>query len=345
MSCLPSRSVEIRPASASSLTWCEIVGAPIGRSPRSLTRKQSWTRPLDGSIRLSSSRFRNSLSRCGLPSALSSFARRATSGSDTRTQCDVFRTVSTPDRRLGQPWRVHLADHRGPSIGWNRGPRAGVDRSVSRPTVVTAVLAALAAPAPAVAEDVEPPEAVPTKLAVRLDGDRAALQLTVHLALRGPEVHALSVDVPFHGSLVGATVRERGRTRALDLVEATRAGERFAAIQAGPAGAGRAAAILLSDEDLGRIEVAAAVPRRTTLALELDYTAPTCFLRDHRHVRIPAAWAAVLDAAGRRRVVPAEAAAEPDGVAARCAPTSWGHDDRGAVWLALPTDELAARPP
>jgi hypothetical protein len=211
--------------------------------------------------------------------------------------------------------------------------------------VVTAVLAALAAPAPAVAEDAAVPEAVPTKLAVRLDGDRAALRLTVRLALDGPQIHALSVDAPLHGSLIGATVRERGRTHPLDLVEAAAAGERFAAIQEAPADAdARAGAILLSDQELGRIEIAAAVPRRTTLALDLDYTAPTCFLRDHRHVRIPAAWAAVLDADGRRRVVSAEVAAEPDGVAARCEPFSW-EDDGGAVWLALPTAELAARAP
>jgi len=232
---------------------------------------------------------------------------------------------------------------------------------VSRPTTVL-VLAALAAAVTGPAATADPddgsddadadpaPVARPLRIRVELEGTVAKLVVTELVDGGGPDRRDVAIDLPPRAVVTAATVRTGKTTHPLALTDADVADERLADIQAAPRGSARTRAVAITQPEFGPIAITVLTPRRTQLVLELALEAPTCFVRDHRHVAIPDSWVASLDAATRRMVVDpadgqtADGDLRPDSVEQRCTGRDDGWSEAASTWLALPTRELASQP-
>ena len=191
--------------------------------------------------------------------------------------------------------------------------------------------AVIAATSTAHADD----EARPTRVQVALHGPRAELRLSQRIAFTGRSIRVVRVDLPPGGVVTSATVAARGQApHRLDLVAAGDAERRTSALEDTPRSRDMAWAAAVSADEGWGLWITAMAPRRTALDVELVIEAPTCYLDDRRHVQVPSDWARLLD----RRIV-----VQNEGRAARIDERCGRRDD--TTWLALPTTELAARPP
>jgi hypothetical protein len=218
---------------------------------------------------------------------------------------------------------------------------------VRRPTSALALAVLALVPAGAHADETdleaEPATGVTVKrVDAELDGAIARFRVRVRL------VGAAAGDrlpMPPRGLVTAAVVTAGDAQHELVLTAAATAAERVEAIRQGEA-SGEATSVVHVFEEMGGVAIETELPRRATLDLELTIEAPTCFLRDERHVSIPAEWTPRLDATTRRRVQPPpdNRTIAHDGVTAHCAAASdWTGDE--TTWLAFPAPELARRPP
>ncbi|HUJ60827.1 MAG TPA: vWA domain-containing protein [Kofleriaceae bacterium] len=193
-------------------------------------------------------------------------------------------------------------------------------------------LAILLVPGAASADDVL---AAPRSLAVRLDGTAAVID--VRVAVSGPpsfNSEAAEFVVPPHAVITATTATVGGVRHKLALTPADSAADQFqklAAIEAG--NHPRSALKIYASGDL--IELGSALPSAADLALDVELSAPTCFLRDTRYVTLPHQWAAAITRAGLRAQPVATPGLDP------C--RRIGDDDM--LFVGLPSGELAAEPP
>ncbi|MCX5748230.1 MAG: VWA domain-containing protein [Proteobacteria bacterium] len=189
------------------------------------------------------------------------------------------------------------------------------------------LLVALPLAARAEIEDDPPP--APSVVRPQLDGVIARFTARyVVTATPGSTTHTLAL--PGDAVITGATVTLDGVAHPLALQRAAEASDHFEAVLAGtPMTAGRAAALVTWSRDAAEVELLLPTTHRTIVDLEL--TAPTCFVADARFVQVPRPWLRAVDPALRRTA--------PDQLELHC-----GSADEDHAWIGFPSRELAAQP-
>lgn len=174
------------------------------------------------------------------------------------------------------------------------------------------------------------PDPLPASVTATLRGSVAVLHARFALALEGPQLARATtvLAIPDEAAPTAVVVHAPDGVHRLALLAADEARTRFSAIDREGTGASRWA--VLVEAQRGAIDISYAAPRTATVVLDVELELPTCFFRDARHARIPAAWRRAL-APGLRAV--------PGRALAACDPAT---DDE--LWIALPTREVANRP-
>lgn len=191
--------------------------------------------------------------------------------------------------------------------------------------VAAALLVSSAARARGIAE-VEPPPAVVHGV---LEGTVAVFTVRYAIPVKagtyGPSI--AGIELPAGGLVTGATVTTNGVSHPLGLVPAAQATAAFEALGAegGEASGERTNAVTITS-DGGYAEIGIAAAHAGTLTLEVTVSAPACFFRDARYVRVPARWRTAANFALRRVPIDPAALEEAcgDGITTGDdAPTSW----------------------
>src|SRR5580765_3861300 len=130
----------------------------------------------------------------------------------------------------------------------------------------------------------------------KLSGAVATFDVRYVLDVQGPNANDYNgtFELPARGSLNRATLSVNGRSRPLEIRDATAASEAYEAVKNRDGGEARGWAVLLAKSG-GTIQVSVAAPRNARIVFDLEITAPTCFAKDVRYVEIPEAWRNAVD--------------------------------------------------
>ncbi len=163
-----------------------------------------------------------------------------------------------------------------------------------------------------------------------LEGTAAHFTATYTVTVTGPAISGgMLLDLPENGLVTGATVRGGGMHH-LDLVAAEEAQRIMDGLGDREGGAKRSWALRIARESVvATVEIAA--PEAATLVIDVEMSAPTCFLEDARYVEVPTSWAAKLD----RKLLHTGATEAID----RACPANSMREEH--AWVALPSTELA----
>ena len=207
----------------------------------------------------------------------------------------------------------------------------------------------LAAPAFALADDVDSDAPAVTDPQPQLVGVRAALAgaaatlvIRYEVDVAGPQLlrGALDLPLPPLALATGATVRVDGTVHHLALGSAAAIDDALDALGTRE-GAARPWVFALHAQEVPArtIGLDVGVPRPAHVVIDVAATAPTCFFRDARYVQLDATW--------RTAVEPAQLA-EPGtalpALLATCARDNASAADDDIAWLRLPTAEVASQP-
>lgn len=135
----------------------------------------------------------------------------------------------------------------------------------------------------------------------RLDGTTAKIRLRYHLHPVGPSSwNAFELEMPGGGVVTGATISGAGVTKKLALETEDAAAKKFSTVGDATPGQHRGWAVMVTAGDEFRphtTKVLVAAPHTTTLTLDLEIDAPTCFHADQRLVPILNTWKPSVDRA------------------------------------------------
>ena len=203
---------------------------------------------------------------------------------------------------------------------------------------VLAVAIVLSVAHGAAADDLEPPEPKPLRVASQLDGD--TVRFSVRYLVRVEKAMNDTTGkfaLPRRGLVTAASVSEGGRTHALQLMSATKASAELNALwEMAPGRSRRWAVLIESERHLSEFTVFTAAPRQATLVVDVQVAVPTCFQRDARYVFVPSAWLPRLPASMHTR------AKEADALHAACGDDG-SREWTGMAWVKLAARELAGR--
>lgn len=199
---------------------------------------------------------------------------------------------------------------------------------------LAAVLLVLAAHS-AKADD-EVAELAPTSVKVTRDGAVVRVRARFELGAAGPlppPGDARTFSLPSRGVITGATALAGGQSHRLQLLKRDDADNKTAALNEPPAAdGGRTSAIRLdATESSATLDIA--VPRLTTIRLDVTLEVPTCYLDDARSFKVPASWSDRIG--GANQIVGIDA----DSIDAEC-----DGDGSDGAWFSVPATELAKRP-
>jgi hypothetical protein len=187
-------------------------------------------------------------------------------------------------------------------------------------------------------EYVEPPPPKPLRVEARLDGDTArfSVRYLVH-ADKAMNDTTTAYSLPRRGLVTAASVTEGGQRHELQLTNAEKASAEFSALWELAPGRSRRWAVLIEAQPYeSAISIMFAVPRQTSLIVDVQVSVPTCFQRDARYVLSPIEWVSRLPASARTSAK--EAALLHDACGGE-----FSEEWQGMSWVKFPSRELAAR--
>ncbi|MDQ3335878.1 MAG: VWA domain-containing protein [Myxococcota bacterium] len=187
-------------------------------------------------------------------------------------------------------------------------------------------------------EYVEPPPPKPLRVAPRLDGDTA--RFSVRYLVRAEKVAndmTGKFGLPRRGLITVASVTEGGQRHELQLMAADKASAQFHALWETAPGRSRRWAVLIEAEPFASgFTIWSAVPRQTTLVVDVEVAVPGCFQRDARYVLAPTEWVSRLPASMHT------GATEAEEIQIACGGER-SHELEGMSWVKFPSRELAER--
>jgi len=175
----------------------------------------------------------------------------------------------------------------------------------------------------------------PKTVRAALDGATAVFSLHYLVDAAGPNLDRdlASLQLPRDGSVTGAVVTVDGAVHRLALDPAQHATDVFEQIANLAAGASRRWVVHVANGRMpDAVDVEVAAPHSARLMIDLEVSAPTCFVDDVRYVAVPHAWEPVTPRALRR--------------ARRDLDTRCGDPDAEGehVWLGFTSREVAGKP-
>ena len=183
-----------------------------------------------------------------------------------------------------------------------------------------------------------PDSARPVAARAQLDGPTAKITVRYALDLSIGETDD-KLPIASRAIVTGAIIRTDGVDHRLALDAAVHASATFAAIGDASGGPHRAWAVniyTLEAGQTGGIRLQLDAPRAARVLIDLEMSAPTCFVRDVRYLRVPETWKHVLSAPVATR--------DESAVNNSCVDADADFVNDKNVWLALPANELANKP-
>lgn len=183
-------------------------------------------------------------------------------------------------------------------------------------------------------------EAAPAAVHGRLDGANAVftVRYVIPVATATYTTASTGIELPGLGLVTAATVTANGTSHGLAMLPADEASAKFSALASDAetaSGRDTTNAVTITSST-GRAEIGIAAAHAGVITIDLTIAAPTCFYRDARYVKVPAAWRKVADVALRR--VPAG-----DELGENC-DTQSDAPESPSSWIGFPAPELAAKP-
>ena len=167
-------------------------------------------------------------------------------------------------------------------------------------------------------------EVKPLRVESRLDGPTADFDVDIALhASAGAVPDVAEIAVPDNGVVAGGRVVVDGVAHVLGLGDAAQLDEGFTTLSGAPRDGEPGHAVVVQRRQ-GTVSIDVAVPRATTLDVQLHVTTPTCLFHDRRYAAVPASW---------------KHGSRDDEVSAAC-----GTITDASVWMPFATTELSRAP-